>query len=92
MQKLFDFTPTTAAKPLSEFFNAEQCQIIRKYAQPARGYFVATFATINTKTGPLQVRRMWWLMKRPADCKRLAGKRYTYMAVEGAPSVPVNML
>lgn len=87
MQRLFDFTPSDI-KPLSEFFASEQCDIIRKLS--GRGYFVVTREVI-TMGVPTPVRRMWWVIKHPTECKRLSGRDYCYFAVSGGIP-PVNLL
>jgi hypothetical protein len=81
MQKLFDFSPSVH-KPLKEFFGSEKCEIIRRYAKPARGYFVVTDEIIKGgDTGAMRVKRMWWVVKYPTEIKRFAGRKFTYMNV-----------
>lgn len=82
MQKLFDFVPSKL-KPENEFYNSEQCEIIRNYYDGKNpGYFVVTDER-NDKVSaymPQSYCRMWWVKKLPTDT-RLAPKIRSFKQV-----------
>lgn len=85
MQRLFDFCPSEV-KPIGKFFEiSERCEIIRKYV--GRGYFVATYETVRGFGGPKGVRRMYWMVKNPAQSKRLHQRRYTFTPVNDPTNI-----
>lgn len=73
MQRLFEFVPSNV-KPDVEFFNSEQCNIIRKLSP--RGYFVATDEKLEKVSAyiPQRYCRMYWTIKDPTTIKAFDGR------------------
>ena len=70
MQKLFSFVPSDT-KPDTEFFRSEQCEIIRKYVEKPRGYFVITDEGHDRpqRYMPQAYCTMWWVVKFPMNTR-----------------------
>jgi hypothetical protein len=75
MTILFTFVPSEA-KPMDEFFNNEQCDIVRTYGSRShgRGYFVVTKEVGKATAYLPAVRYQMWHTKKHPSTTRLADK------------------